>query len=212
MKSPLRYLFRCTVLAIIAAHPLRASETADARPFSSNLSPEERAAIGLDHMSKEQVAALEAAVAHYLEGRTKAAATSARQETRAELTSEIQQREKKLAQERTKLAEAQAALTKREEEAKPSFLERATVLLRPGTKIEYTRLESVLTDPFKGWTPGTLFHLENGQTWRVVEGDYWTPREDPGKKVTIVPGALGSFFIEIEGVHPTPKVTLVDSP
>jgi hypothetical protein len=79
----------------------------------------------------------------------------------------------------------------------------------PGTKVEYTNLESRLSSPFKGWRKGTIFQLENGQAWQVEEGEYVTPAEPAGKSVTIVPGMLGSFFISIEGVRQRAKVSLV---
>ena len=89
---------------------------------------------------------------------------------------------------------------------KTSILQKAKVLLTPGTEIEYARLESTLVNEFKGWSAGTEFRLDNGQIWRVTESSYWSPREPAGKKVSVYPGALGSFFMEIEGVKPTPRV------
>ena len=90
-----------------------------------------------------------------------------------------------------------------------SLLERARVLLTPGTKIEFATVNSTMIDEFKGWNEGTIFRLENGQNWRVTSGKYWSPREAAGKAVSIEPGSFGSFHIRIEGIKPTPKVELI---
>ncbi|MGP1666166.1 MAG: hypothetical protein ACTS5I_09725, partial [Rhodanobacter sp.] len=89
---------------------------------------------------------------------------------------------------------------KAKEEGGRSLLARAKVLLSPGTEIEYARVESTLTEPFKGWKSGMLFRLANGQTWRVTEGDYWAPAEPAGKAVAIEPGTFGSFFLKFKGI------------
>ncbi len=190
---------------------------ADDRPFVDGLSATERAEIGLADLSAEQIAALEAAVQRYVSGRSEEVAATAKEEVRAEMTGTLTQQEEALASARQQLAAAQAQLEqkqaelkqKEEEADKLSLLDRAKVLLTPGTKIEFTTVSSHLTEPFQGWNTGTLFRLENGQTWRVMEGKYWSPREAAGKAVTIEPGVLGSFFIRIEGVRQTPRVELV---
>ncbi len=163
-------------------------------PFLSGLSESERAQAGLDQLSAAQLAALEAAVQRYAAGRDEHVAATA--------TAEV----------RTELAATREALEQERERSNvesTSLLDRARVMLTPGTKVEFSELSSTLTEPFQGWKTGTLFRLANGQTWRVVEGKYWSPREAAGKAIIIKPGMLGSFFIEIEGVRQTPRVELV---
>lgn len=148
--------------------------------FLQSLSAAERQAIGIDAMSPAQLTALEAAVERYrnreVEKSTEVAVAAAVETVRAEQ------------------AKAEP------EEAGPSLLERAKVLLSPGTEIEYARVETTLTEPFKGWKKGQLFRLANGQTWRVVEGNYWAAAEPAGKAVSIEPGTFGSFFLKFEGI------------
>jgi hypothetical protein len=163
-----------------------AAEPVPAMSFVESLDTAARQAIGVDAMTPAQRDALEKAVDRYLNREvtksTKVAVAAAVETVRAE----------------------QAA-----EESKGSFLQRAKVLLTPGTEIEYARVETTLTEPFKGWKSGQLFRLANGQTWRVTEGAYWAPREPEGKGVAIEPGALGSFFLKFEGISKRARAELV---
>ncbi len=177
-----------------------------AQSFVAQLSPEARAAVGIDKLTAEERAALEAAIMRYVGAQREQAMSDASHDVREELAA----RETELSRVQLELAETKTELAKTKEEEKPSMLERASVLLKPGTRIEYSTLESRLIDPFKGWKKGTEFRLENGQIWRVYEGDYWASAEPAGKAVTIEPGMLGSFFIRIEGVRQRARVTLVE--
>ena len=42
-----------------------------------------------------------------------------------------------------------------------SVIERAKVILSPGTQIEYTAADSTLAGSFRGWNKGTIFTLEH---------------------------------------------------
>ena len=54
-----------------------------------------------------------------------------------------------------------------------------------------------------------MFELENGQRWRVVDGEYYTSTRLANPKVTVKPGLLGSWYIRIEGVSIGAKVRRV---
>ena len=208
MRFTIRQFLSAILLLLPAA--LVAADRTDS--FVDALGANERAAIGIDSMTPAQIAALEAAVQRYSSGRKEEAVAAAKESVRIEMSDAIDAKEKELASAKMQLAETEKRLQANEtDEAKPkrSLLDRAAVLLRPGTRIEYTKLESHLAKPFRGWSPGTVFELENGQAWSVVEGTYWSPLEPAGKAVTIEPGSFGSFFIRIEGVKPTPRVVLV---
>lgn len=69
---------------------------------------------------------------------------------------------------------------------------------------------SALKGEFRGWQAGTVFELENGQRWRVVDGEYYTSMRLTNPAVTVKPGFLGSWYIRIEGVSVGAKVTLVE--
>ncbi len=96
-------------------------------------------------------------------------------------------------------------------QASAGFLDRMKVLLKPGTEIEYSTLESAIVPPFDGYDPGSVLTLENGQRWKVVDdsSDYRRKVLTP-VPVKIVPGSMGSFFMEITGSG-RPKVKYVGS-
>lgn len=87
----------------------------------------------------------------------------------------------------------------------------AKVVVAPGTKIEFSAVESRLTGVFTGWEPRGVFALENGQRWREATGSAYAspPLSEP--KVRITPGVLGTFWMEIEGVRVRVKVVRVDT-
>jgi hypothetical protein len=72
-----------------------------------------------------------------------------------------------------------------------------------------TPVSSSLKGEFRGWQNGTVFELENGQRWRVLDSDFATkPLSSP--KVTISPGLLGSWYMLVEGTSVKAKVKRVD--
>jgi hypothetical protein len=70
-------------------------------------------------------------------------------------------------------------------------------------------IETRIEGHFAGWYPGSRIRLENGQVWQVTDG---TSRfaDVTRPKVTVKRGALGSFFLDIEGVNPAPRVRRVE--
>jgi hypothetical protein len=173
-------------------------------PFSSALTPEEFSAAGLNKLTPAELAKLNALIASpkgilvaTAPGATSAAATLPTPRQPATLTA---------------TGTSDPAPTPPPPTAKPGFLARAKVLLTPGTEIEYTTLESKLLPPFNGWEKGTVLTLENGQRWQVTDsGSYWGALKQEPVPVKIVPGALGSFFMEIDGAG-RPRVKLVPKP
>lgn len=64
---------------------------------------------------------------------------------------------------------------------------------------------SRIVGPFKGWTGGTEFHLENGQVWQQVENDQFRMNvTDP--VVHIKPGLFGSWRLRVEGYNRATQV------
>lgn len=221
-RSSLRCVSTLFLLTSLCTLPVARAQDAESSPFLAGLSADERAAIGLTELTPEQQAALEAAVERYVSGRSEILVAEVAAEVRTEMAETISQEEQRRLEAEEALATTQAELAQKQREVEAareeveaaqndetSLLERARVLLTPGTKIEYATIHSRLAREFKGWSIGTLFHLENGQVWKVTSGKYWSPREDAGKAVTITPGSMGSFHMKLEGVKPTPKVELV---
>jgi hypothetical protein len=193
------------VIAMIVSSSASGIGTGTDRQFVDQLSDGDRSVLGIDEMTAEQVAVLEAAVQRYVVSRSE----KATEDVRDAMAEEISRRDALLSQTKQQLEETKTALNEMGSDAKESFLDRAKVFLRPGTQVEYTKLESSLEKPFSGWRTGMIFQLQNGQMWQVVEGEYWVPTQPAGKKVTVVPGMFGSFFLEIEGVRQRVKVKIV---
>ena len=73
---------------------------------------------------------------------------------------------------------------------------------------EITSIESTIPGKFDGWRPNQNIKLANGQVWRIVDDSegivYGTDL-----KVTVERGALGSNYMEIQGINKAPKVRRV---
>jgi hypothetical protein len=208
MKHVLRWAIVVVMMAGLAR--LRAED------FSKSLTPDEFAAAGLSKLSPEELAKLDALIKAEQSGQlAKAREEAAAQEkataerVRAETAAKVQKEtEEKV---RAEVAAQKPAEPKKGE--RMSVLGRMRVLLSPGAEIEYAKVETQLSGPFRGYEPGTVLALSNGQTWRVVSGTYWAPASDANKvrHVVIEPGVLGSFFLNIEDGG-RPKVKLVSNP
>lgn len=173
----------------LAVGPIGAAEA----PFSRAVPPAEFAAAGLTKLTPEEVARLDALVREYKSG----ALERARREAAA-------------AESRAAAAEAKAARAAAEKKDEPGFLERARVLVAPGTQVDVAAVESRIAGEFRGWEVRTVLVLENGQRWQVTGGEPYVTPPIPGPAVKISPGAFGSFWMTIEGVRPRVKVTRVD--
>lgn len=164
---------------------LMAAWTLNAAEFSQRLTAEEFGAAGLDRLTPEQLAQLDALVNRDRRGEL----ARVREETSQQVKAEI------------------AATEKRE--ASGGLINRLRVVLTPGTDIEYVAVETAIEGPFRGYKKGDVLRLANGQQWQVVDGNFWAPAKTANKprKVVIEPGALGSFFLDIEdGGRPRVKI------
>ena len=66
-------------------------------------------------------------------------------------------------------------------------------------------IESSIAGHFEGWRGNTRFQLANGQVWQVSDGSSAFHNID-NPKVKIRRGALGAFYLEIEGTNRSPRV------
>jgi hypothetical protein len=190
------------ICALVGATALRADDS-----FTKSLTPAEFEAAGLGKLTPEELAKLDAlvhaqqsgVVAKVKEETTKVVAAAVREETTKAVTVQVREETTKAvtAEVRQQVqAEDQKAAQK---QAPPGFIDRMKVVLKPGTEIEYTTLDTALAYPFHGWEKGTIFTLTNGQRWVVVDDDrYWAPATGKPVHVRIVPALLGNFFMEIE--------------
>ncbi len=63
---------------------------------------------------------------------------------------------------------------------------------------------------FKGFGGGTTLKLENGQTWQVESGDLSGIKAMSNPKVTIRPGLIGGWRLQVEGYNSVAKVKRVE--
>ena len=120
--------------------------------FTDRLSAEEKKAVGLDLLSPEQVAALNALVHRDRQQ----GAVQVREQTQAELREEVKAQVKALAKVEVQQEQQQARETE-------------------------TRVLSRILGKYSGWDGSTQFKLENGQIWRQSEpGIFYTkPLDSP---------------------------------
>ena len=156
--------------------------------FTRGLSPDDFRAAGLGKLTAEEIARLDVLVERH-RGSTDVGRVNAGAVRQAEAAPAVKPRE--------------VSASKPDRDVK--------VVVAPGTKIEFSAVESRLTGVFTGWEPRGVFALENGQRWREANGSTYVspPLSEP--KVRITPGALGTFWMEIEGVRVRVKVVRVDT-
>ncbi len=70
---------------------------------------------------------------------------------------------------------------------------------------QLNRIESRIVGKLDGWGPKTRFRLENGQVWQVAD-DSGRILDLDSPKVAVRRGALGVFYLEIEGTNHSPRV------
>ena len=75
-------------------------------------------------------------------------------------------------------------------------------------KTELDLIESRIVGKFEGWNAGSRIKLENGQVWQVSD-DTSRFMDFNNPKVVVRRGALGVFYLEIDGTNHSPKVKRV---
>jgi hypothetical protein len=66
-------------------------------------------------------------------------------------------------------------------------------------------IESTIPGAFEGWRPKSNIRLANGQVWQVAD-DSSGVVYGSNPKVRVRRGALGAFYLEIEGTNRSPRV------
>lgn len=67
-------------------------------------------------------------------------------------------------------------------------------------------VEAAIKGDFRGWVTGKVIELDNGQRWRVTEGELYLRKPMASPRVTIAPGLVGSWYLQVEGQSPRAKV------
>ncbi|MGH8077821.1 MAG: hypothetical protein ACREPE_10915 [Lysobacter sp.] len=67
-------------------------------------------------------------------------------------------------------------------------------------------VHAAIKGEFRGWAGGTVVELDNGQRWRVTEGELYLRKPMVNPKATISPGMVGGWYLQVEGQSPRAKV------
>lgn len=67
-------------------------------------------------------------------------------------------------------------------------------------------ISSNIIGDFKGFGGGTVLKLENGQVWQVVGGELAGIKAMSNPKVSIRPGLMGGWRLQVEGYNAVAKV------
>ena len=166
-------------LALSAFIPAASAAAADGTPISRQMSAGEFKAAGLDKLSADELAALDAWLA-----RREAAATAAGV---AALDA----------------AEAERIREQGREEGRREVKEKSRGFLDFGSD---EPIRSTLVGDFKGFSQGKRYTLANGQVWEQIEPAVLAgvKRTDPA--VTIKPGLFNVWYLRLDGFSPAAKV------
>ena len=207
--------------------------------FLKALPAEDFATAGLQKLTPEELARLEALVERYKTGEVadvrqqeEARALATRQEAEqrvvaAEAKAREAETKAKEAETKTKMAEAKANEMVLQAKApatkpvstpgkkQPGWFTALITLNRAGEKPEKEEpLESRLVGNFDGWSGRSIFKLENGTQWlqqNKTESYAYAPvLHSP--KVRIRPAAMRGFWLEIEGVNLQVRVMPLELP
>src|SRR4051794_7926463 len=168
--------------------------SARAEEFSKTITAEDFASAGLGKLTPEELARLDALIQVQKNGEVARVRVETAAKVEADTTAKVQaETTAKVKAETTAQVQAETTAKIKAETAAAkaadsgSLLHRMRVVLTPGTDIEYATVETELKGSFRGYQPGSVLTLTNGQQWRVVEGNYWAPakKADQVRKVVI---------------------------
>lgn len=82
------------------------------------------------------------------------------------------------------------------------------IYLKEKTKAsdDVNRIESRLIGETDGWSGHTVFHLENGQVWRQIDGKRFFAGKLENPTVIIKKSFIGTYFLRFEGYGTVCKV------
>ena len=140
--------------------------------FTERLTAEQRKAAGLDQLTPEQLAALDALVKMDRDLGERRVVEKARQELREEVKAEVKAAVKAEVAAEVKAEVAAQVKEQTREEVKREEEQR---------RVAETRVLGRIKGKFSGWSGNTVFELENGQKWRQIGTDvyYVSPVDSP---------------------------------
>ncbi|MGD9584732.1 MAG: hypothetical protein AB7V26_13825 [Lysobacterales bacterium] len=182
-------------LAFTALSLLAVTATAQV-PIEQAMSAAERAATGIDKLSSEQLAALNAWLAVQ---RGATAAGSAVAEI-APAPAPVDRGPPIRHSRNEGAAPAQAAVA----DDGPPVVARLRDQASGVDKIK--RVDSRLVGDFTGWREGQVFILENGQHWQVLDREAYRTRSQTNPSVNLRRSMLGTWMFRIDGQNRSVRV------
>jgi hypothetical protein len=76
--------------------------------------------------------------------------------------------------------------------------------------MDVERITTRLKGSISGWEPGTEFHLENGQVWKVLKGQMKLRKPMDAPEIVLVPGIAGRWFLQVDEDLPKARVYRID--
>ncbi len=76
--------------------------------------------------------------------------------------------------------------------------------------MDVERITTRLKGSVSGWEPGTEFHLENGQVWKVLKGQMKLRKPMDAPEIVLVPGIAGRWFLQVDEDLPKARVYRID--
>lgn len=76
--------------------------------------------------------------------------------------------------------------------------------------MDVERITTRLKGSISGWEPGTEFHLENGQVWKVLKGQMKLRKPMDSPEIVLVPGIAGRWFLQVDEDLPKARVYRID--
>jgi hypothetical protein len=195
------YLSLMPVAFVLALATLSAGFAAEPpRPFSQTLSPEQKQRLGLAGLTAAQLAELDATVGAYTRGETTVAVQQAVQQVERRAEEKVQVAEKKAA------VAAETAVVEYKKKQEPGVIARTLEVFKQ--KQEESKLErftAKVVGPFRGWSGGTYFPLENGQVWKQVGSESNELPVKQNAEVEIYQSRNGYWRLKYDGAWITVK-------
>ena len=76
-------------------------------------------------------------------------------------------------------------------------------------QVSLDAVESRIAGNFEGWSARSRIRLENGQVWQI-DDDSRAMLDLKNPKARVRRGALGAFYLEVEGTNRSPRVKRVE--
>ena len=67
-------------------------------------------------------------------------------------------------------------------------------------------VHAAIQGEFRGWAVGSVIALDNGQRWRVTEGELYLGKPIAHAQATITPGMVSGWYLQVAGQSPRAKV------